>query len=196
MNKLDGLHSTQEIGDWYDKKYFEMGGTWCTPPEDCKKHIDRIISSGANTDHSFLDLGCGGGHFLAEVQKLFKFCFGIEVSINGLNEAKLRAKRANFRIMDIEDMHFLDQSFGVITSIGTAEHLINIPKGISEIFRVLRPGGIFYLYAPNLEWEHMDQPQETRMERHEWEKILTDAGFKCEYFEKDGNNNIYIAKKI
>lgn len=195
MNKLAGLNSTKEIGDWYDNKYREMGGAWNTPPEDCQKHINIIKGFLPEYDmFELLDLGCGGGHFISEAAKHFE-CTGIEASVVGIEECKKRVPEATFLEMDIEQMTFPDNSFDIVTSIGTLEHVINIPLAVSECYRVLSEGGIFYVYAPNHLWLHEDQPQETRMERDEWEKILTDAGFTCQYFEQVGDNNIYVATK-
>lgn len=192
MNKLAGLNSTKEIGDWYDNKYREMGGAWNTPPEDCMFHISKIFpfcSSGY-----LLDLGCGGGHFIQKAQEHF-FCTGIEASRVGLEECRERVPLAEFIEMDIENMEFSDFKFDVVTSIGTLEHVVNIPLAVAECFRVLKEGGVFYVYAPNTEWIHEDQPNEVRMDEPEWREILVNAGFKVEHVEKHHDNNIYICLK-
>lgn len=196
MNKLAGLNSTKEIGDWYNNKYREMGGAWNTPPEDCMFHINKVIPFMLYTTrhNTLLDLGCGGGHFINSAKDWF-ICTGIEASTVGLEECRKRVPEATFLEMDIENMEFADFKFDIITSIGTLEHVVNIPLAVAECFRVLKEGGVFYVYAPNTEWIHEDQPNEVRMDELEWKEILTNAGFKVEYFEKYRDNNIYICRK-
>ena len=198
MNKLDGLKSTKEIGDWYNKKYQEMGGAWNTPPEDCDFHLNKIAQfaepKSLQSHMRLLDLGCGGGHFVFEAQKRFD-CTGIEASTIGLEECRKRVPTATFLEMDIEHMSFGDESFDIITSIGTLEHVVNIPAAVAECFRVLFPGGLFYVYAPNTEWIHEDQPNEVRMDEPEWHNILLSAGFTVEYTERIRDNCIYICRK-
>lgn len=195
MNKLEGLHSIKEISDWYNQKYQEMGGAWHTPPEDAQKHISKIIPfTPIEKSLRLLDLGCGGGHFIAEAEKSFD-CTGVEASTIGLEECKKRVPTAAFIEMDIEAMKFSDGLFDIVTSIGTLEHVVNIPIAVAECFRVLKKGGVFYVYAPNTEWIHEDQPNEVRMDEPEWREILTNAGFKVGYVEKVSDNNIYICLK-
>ncbi len=200
MNKLAGLNSTKEIGDWYNQKYTDMGGAWNTPPEDCDYHIKKLLAFVNEPMMSrpyrarLLDLGCGGGHFISEAQKTFD-CTGIEASTVGLEECYNRVPTAIFLEMDIENMNFGEATFDVVTSIGTLEHVVNIPVAVAECFRVLFPGGIFYVYAPNTEWIHEDQPNEVRMDEPEWREILVNAGFTVEYVEKVRDNNIYICRK-
>lgn len=195
MTKLEGLKSTEEIGKWYDNKYTEMGGAWYTPPEDCMFHLNKIFPFvDSNSGMSLLDLGCGGGHFIYEANKYYK-CTGIEVSEIGLKECQERVPSAIFYLEDIEDMKFTDEAFSIITSIGTLEHVVNIPQAVSECFRVLRKNGIFYVYAPNTEWIHEDQPNEVRMDEPEWREILVSAGFNVVSVEKVRDNNIYICRK-
>jgi ubiquinone/menaquinone biosynthesis C-methylase UbiE len=199
MNKLAGLNSTKEIGDWYDNKYKEMGGAWNTPPEDCMFHIEKFLPfttlPNGDDKSKLLDIGCGGGHFIAKAQVSTFDCTGIEASSVGLEECRKRVPEAKFYLDDIEKMGFVDGTFDIVTSIGTLEHVVNIPIAVSECFRVLKDGGVFYVYAPNTEWIHEDQPNEVRMDEPEWREILVSAGFKVEYTEKFRDNNIYICRK-
>ena len=57
----------------------------------------------------------------------------------------------------------------------------------------MKKDAIFYLYAPNEKWIHMDQPNEITMNKDEWLNLLKD--FELEYFEELNDNNLYILKK-
>ena len=188
------------MGEWYDQKYKEMNGAWVTPAEDCNKWLDRImkwvwIMKGTEVyQPTLLDIGCGGGHFIEQAEKRCG-CTGIELSFEGIGETIRRVKSDSTEILksDIEKTEFIDGEFDIITSIGTLEHVIDIPKALKEIHRILANDGIFYLYAPNELWDYTDQPNEVTMSKDEWMILLKD--FKLLEFEKVGQNNLYILKK-
>lgn len=45
---------------------------------------------------------------------------------------------------DAENMPFDDSSFDYIFSVATFEHILDLPKALDEMYRVLKPGGILY----------------------------------------------------
>jgi tocopherol O-methyltransferase len=96
-----------------------------------------------------LDLGCGiGGSslYLAERFKLAKVT-GISLSPVQVNRANERSKdfgcsdRANFLVADALSMPFPDNSFDLIWSLESGEHMPNKQKFLQECDRVLKPGG-------------------------------------------------------
>jgi len=194
MNTLKQINDTKELGKWYDKKYEEMGGAWNTPGEACKKHLERICMYNDSNDSTLLDIGCGGGHFLEHASELF-LTAGIEISEVGLEETSERAPKSNLFFEDIENTSFDNGAFNIVTSIGSLEHVVNLGDALKEIYRILSKDGICYVYAPNTEWIHEDQPNEIIMDKEEWiEK--TKNYFELLFFEKDNDNNIYVFKKI
>ncbi len=56
----------------------------------------------------------------------------------------LHSKGLQVLTVDAERMDFSDESFDVIVSQATFEHLENVPQVVSEIARVLKKGGILY----------------------------------------------------
>ena len=195
MRQLSKFTTSEEMGEWYNNKYKEMGGAWYTPAEACNEWLDKIFKYHKDEKWpTLLDIGCGGGHFLEQAEKRC-ICTGIELSQTGIDEALGRIQSNYTKIIkeDIEGTELVDREFDIIVSIGTLEHVINIPKALKEINRLLADDGVFYLYAPNEEWDYTDQPQERTMNKEEWLELLMD--FKLINFEKDGKNNIYILKK-
>ena len=49
-----------------------------------------------------------------------------------------------YEVIDIQDIPFEDNSFDVVMAHMMLYHVPDIAKGISEVRRVLKPGGIFY----------------------------------------------------
>jgi len=195
MRKLFSLKTSEEIGKWYDNKYKEMGDGWFTPKEDIIDHLNNIHEFIYINDKKLLDIGFGAGHFLEVAQDVMD-SYGIELSKEGLEKAKKRAFKSKLSLDNIEKTSFDNNFFDVIISIGTLEHVIDIPKALKEINRIINQTGILYIYAPNELWTHEDQPNEITMNANEWTKLINDAEFSILRLAKVGNNNIYICKKL
>jgi ubiquinone/menaquinone biosynthesis C-methylase UbiE len=50
--------------------------------------------------------------------------------------------------LDIMDLPFEDNEYDIIICIHVMEHVADDKKGMSELYRVLRPGGIAFIQAP------------------------------------------------
>jgi len=103
---------------------------------------------------NILDIGCGFGWFeLNTLKRKCKSITGIEITEKDLKTVKenINDKRAFFKIGSAIDLPFKKNSFDTVVSWEVIEH---IPKDkeedmFKEIFRVLKPKGIFYLSTPN-----------------------------------------------
>ena len=49
------LNSTEEMANWYNAKYKEMGGCWYTPDQELDRHRtrDALASTGRAVEFSF-----------------------------------------------------------------------------------------------------------------------------------------------
>src|SRR5205085_8518363 len=48
-----------------------------------------------------------------------------------------------------ESLPFEDQSFDLVSTFQTLEHVADVNRCLAEMVRVLRPGGVLYLRAPD-----------------------------------------------
>lgn len=101
----------------------------------------------------WLDLGCGHQVFAdwmtkeqTEVITSSKSVCGIDLDWAGL-KAHPEISRKVFG--DLLAMPFQDASFDVVSANMVAEHLPEPKKVLSEVHRVLRPGGKFIFHTPN-----------------------------------------------
>ncbi len=95
-----------------------------------------------------LDIGCGTGYHFENLSKYGKV-YGIDISQRLIYIAK---KRSSLLVVaDLQSLPFKDNSFDVAVSIfGALNHVKNIEKAISEVKRVLCPGGIFLFTVANV----------------------------------------------
>ncbi|MCK5233188.1 MAG: class I SAM-dependent methyltransferase [Candidatus Aenigmarchaeota archaeon] len=107
--------------------------------------LRKIISKEDVKNKKLLEVGCGMGADLLEFAKNGAICTGIDLTPNHVSLAKELFKTYGFsaRITkcDAESLSFADNSFDHVYSHGVIHHTPNTEKALSEIHRVLKPGG-------------------------------------------------------
>ena len=137
-------------------------GLWQRRISECREGISRrqsVIDALQVTDGDrILDIGCGGGHLaysLATGEKAIESITAIDVNSEQLAVAqKLCSGLASVEIIQVDatDMAFPNDSFDKIASIQTLEYIDDVSSLISEIRRILRPGGRVVLVS--VLWDH------------------------------------------
>jgi SAM-dependent methyltransferase len=93
-----------------------------------------------------LDVGCGDGHFGQSVWDRIEV--GVDRDMSQLCEAKKRNVYDALFCADANFLPFGDASFATVVSNSVIEHIPDIRRTISEIYRVLREGGQFIFSVP------------------------------------------------
>jgi ubiquinone/menaquinone biosynthesis C-methylase UbiE len=106
-----------------------------------------------------LDVGCGNGTFMLLAKDKVKECYGVDVSPARIEQAKRRIearqdeKSFKFFSCDFDQgTSFPDSFFDVVTCTSVLEHVFNPPTTIDEIYRLLKPNGVFIVQVPNYAW--------------------------------------------
>jgi len=97
-----------------------------------------------------LDIACGDGHGLLYLSDYAKHVIGADISSEVILRAKEKCKKIyniQLYVEDVTNMTFKDNTFDVVTSFETIEH-VNPELYLNEIRRVLKPGGRFILSTP------------------------------------------------
>ena len=101
-----------------------------------------------NPPRNIVDVGCGiGGSTLHLAQKFYAQATGITLSPVQASRAKERAAeagcddRVSFEVANALDMPFEDNSFDLVWSLESGEHMPDKTKFLQECYRVLKPGG-------------------------------------------------------
>lgn len=94
-----------------------------------------------------LDLGCAGG-FMAEALALRgAHVTGIDPAAEAIHAARAHARLSSLRIgYDIgvgESLPYGDAAFDAVVCVDVLEHVTDLNKVLSQVARVLRPGGLF-----------------------------------------------------
>jgi SAM-dependent methyltransferase len=102
------------------------------------------IFSGA----AVLEVGAGTGHQLAALSRIADLAVGVDVP-----DSTYQPKQAgNLTYYDGVNLPFADNSFDVIYSSNTMEHVLNEPALHSEFKRILRPTGVAVHIVPSSTW--------------------------------------------
>ena len=102
-----------------------------------------------------LDIGCGPAVMARDLLDRNFDYWGIDASLEMIRLGRGRvhehpdAARCRLDIGDAEQLRFDDASFDCVISMGVLEYLRPYTRALSEIQRVLRPGGTAVLTVPN-----------------------------------------------
>jgi SAM-dependent methyltransferase len=101
---------------------------------------------------SVLDAGCGGGRYTGAWRRIGASpALGVDISPINISDARRRAEEAavqdlNFQEANVLDMPLENNAFDIVFSNGVLHHTRDWECGVSELLRVLKPGGIGWLY--------------------------------------------------
>lgn len=140
--------------DLYKEMYLLEGSYWWHVAKRMlvKQLINKYIS--AFDKKTFVDVGCGTGKFLEEMNKWQNWgeLKGLDGSKEALKFTKERqiadVKLANFE----KKLPLKDNSVDVITSLDVVEHIDKDQHLVTEFYRVLKPGGIAVITVPAHQW--------------------------------------------
>lgn len=110
----------------------------------------RPLRSRVPAEARILDVGCGTGRNLLELQRLGQ-SVGIDIEQRPL--AYTRSRGLNDLVQASADrLPFHDETFEIVTMLDLLEHLDDDVAGASEVYRVLKPGGVAVIFVPAYRW--------------------------------------------
>lgn len=99
-----------------------------------------------------LDYGCGSGYGAARIARSAGHVTAVDVADDAIDYARTQfpADNLDFRTIDpLRPLPFGDGSFDTVLSFQVFEHVADTSHYLSEIRRVLRPGGQLVLVTPD-----------------------------------------------
>src|SRR6266481_7279809 len=108
-------------------------------------HIPEAADFAGARGSSILEIGCGMGTDGAQFAQAGAQYTGIDLTQAAIDLARKRFELSGlvgeFRVADAENLDFADASFDRVYSHGVLNHTPDTARAISEIHRVLKPGG-------------------------------------------------------
>jgi SAM-dependent methyltransferase len=146
--RSDPILEPEQIADLYK----DSAMLYSTDTEDIGRtyghYLKKVMALIGNGDR-LLDIGCGDGFFLKRALALgFKDVRGVEPSMATYESLdsfwKTKITPGNFT----RDL-FPQNSFDVVCLFQVIEHVIDPNETVSEVFRILKPGGVFLVISHN-----------------------------------------------
>lgn len=140
--ELGCLPGTRAYFEEIDRRF--LGSARCYMPERARP-FDAVIPFAALHDRAILEIGVGQGTHAQLLSGCAKSYTGIDLtpSATEMTSRRLHLFGLPGRIlqMDAEALAFHDESFDYVWSWGVLHHTADTARALSEVHRVLRPGG-------------------------------------------------------
>ncbi|MGP0630555.1 class I SAM-dependent methyltransferase [Nitrospina sp. 32_T5] len=98
-----------------------------------------------------LEIGFGSGSLLQSLQEAGNEVHGVDAGRDIVDRARSRGFNVSLIDVSEQDLPYETDFFDAVYSYETFEHLTNPHRMVSEVRRVLKPGGAFYFSVPTQE---------------------------------------------
>jgi len=176
-------------------------------PEFIHRRLDEIVKTFGpyRKSNRLLDVGCGAGSFLQAAARSNWQAFGVEIS----RTAAAHVCGQGFEVFcgELEAANYPDGYFDVVVASELLEHLVD-PRGLlSEIARILRPGGLLWATTPHgrgisarlldLSWTVVAPPEHLQLfSVFSIKALLHDIGFQRVKVSTRGTNPFEILRAM
>ena len=96
-----------------------------------------------------LEIGCGIGSVVAELTTQGYDVTGTDISREAISCGLKKYGDIGLDVQAAEELQFENETFDIVLSFDLFEHIAQVDRHISEVFRVLRPGGYYLFQTPN-----------------------------------------------
>jgi len=162
----------------------EARSFWCRSRNRILRSVlERFTDRSRTLD--VLEVGCGIGGVIGALKDVPHLRLtGSEIYINGLRYARAKLPDVEFIQLDATDIPF-DRAFDVVGAFDVLEHIDRDRDAIAQVFRAVRPGGLFVVTVPQYAWmwSRLDEivHHKRRYGRRDLVEKLTGAGFEIVY---------------
>lgn len=111
-----------------------------------------VLEAGRGGDLRVLDYGCGAGELVSRLREQGAAAFGCDIFYEGGDSSALVDPTlfgTVIRKMEGNSIPFDDDSFDVVINVQVMEHVEDLDTVLSEIHRVLKPGGAVLSLFPD-----------------------------------------------
>ncbi len=123
-----------EIADWYEREFLGRGGP---DPIGAHRALRDLLGPGTGV---CLEIGCGTGAYAGTVRDLGRTPVGVDLSAGMLRHARDRLPTAR---ADAARLPIGDARLDTVIAMMAHTDMPDYPSVLSEVHRVLRPGGVF-----------------------------------------------------
>lgn len=135
------------IRDYYEELWQRLPAD--LEPPSLERRL-RFLRAEVRPGERALDLGCGAGEFTAALVEAGAVAVGADVAEAALVRARARNPGVDFRIVPFDGpLPFEDNAFELVWASEVIEHVADTAGWLSEVRRVLAPGGRLLVTSPS-----------------------------------------------
>lgn len=175
------------------EKVYHLVKTWSL------KQKLQLIQSELGRKGSILDIGAGTGDFLVTAKSTGWDVCGFEPSESARTLAIQKGVKLTPQTQELPD-----QTFDVITMWHVLEHVPDVDAQISELKRLLKPGGLIVIAVPNFKshdaevygefWAAYDVPRHlTHFSRQSIAKLFGQQGLELKKYKPMWFDSFYVS---
>ena len=174
-----------------------------SPPPFVQTRLEEITAEFApyRQTNRLLDIGCGAGNLLMAARKNGWDAHGLDVSANAVKHVR----ELGFEVFhgELAEAQFPAGHFDVITAAEFLEHLPEPRLVLTEVARLLRPGGLLWTTTPHarglsgrvlgVKWRCIWPPEHLQLfSAGGLKSLLVDVGFRDIRVQTTGGNPMEI----
>ena len=183
-SKLDTLYNTMveamTPSDW-KAEYSKGIPHWAEDMEPSLFAKDFVKLMTKYDVKSVLEVGCGNGRDSIHFAKSGFRATSIDIVPKAVTLAKANAKKAragiDIRVASVEKLPFGDASFDAVFTLSVL-HSTNLKKSLPEVHRVMKIGGIAFIYIYGDTQFEDGKPTEDKIKNGDYIQGLKEMGFK------------------
>jgi len=199
---------SEYIGSQFGKPRGFIGMICCLLMNTINRRMYSSISSciNKNENATVLDIGYGNGYLINKIyKKTNATIYGIDIS----DDMKKLASRRNSEAVDIGkvklsigdccNLKYEDKIFDAVTSVNTIYFWSDTEKGLSEICRTLKDGGVFYNAVYSKQWlkkTSYTQKGFKLFEKEDYIKLGKKSGFSKISIKEISQGKSYLIKYL
>ncbi len=193
MSELDkdDIETLDEIRDFYDSTYYQDNR-----PKPPRRHDFALLKKiDVNMGNRVLDVACGTGEWLQACWSKGATPCGIDLSERAIATCKQVMPEGEFYVQAAEKLPFPDNSFDVVTCLGSIEHFVQPEQALAEMMRVAKEDACFVLLVPNSDFltrklglfagTYQVDAREVVRPLDEWRSMFEGAGLEITSMWKD-----------
>lgn len=174
----------EEIKAFYDTIYYADAHV---QESRIRPHYLRLLRRLAlKPGDKVLDVACGTGGWLKVCAGHGAQVSGVDLSDKAIEVCKSLMPAGNFFAQPAETLPFADNSFDVVTCLGSLEHFVDPASGLQEMVRVASDNATFVILVPNKDFltrklglfggTYQVDAKEVVRTLEEWEALFSAAG--------------------
>ena len=158
----------------------------------------RLLEAGLKTQGGLaLEIGCGRGlgtEFILDAfmaDKVHAFDLDPHMIKGARRKLRPRGEKVDLWIGDVTNIAASNNSYDYIFDFGAIHHVLNWPSALKEAYRVMKPGGRFYIeeilekYIVHPIFRRLlDHPQQNRFDHYRFKQALEQSGFTIVYSDQ------------